>query len=357
MMMPLIQFPPFGLADLEKRKLLFDELEALTVWHRVHCDLYREILDRNRGSIENMTQIEDIPFLPVRLFKHLDLASVAQEDIVKTVTSSGTTNQSVSRIFLDKETSAIQIRVLVKILQDFIGVHRMPMLIIDHPNVVKNRLSFSARGAGILGLSNFGSDHTYALKDETMDIDFEQIDSFLSKHSGKRILLFGFTFMVWQHFIRKLESTGRKLDISNGVLLHSGGWKKLESEAVSSREFKFRLKESTGIDRVHNFYGMAEQVGTVYVECESGRLHVPVFSEVIIREPMNWGSLGLHEQGLVQVLSILPRSYPGHSLLTEDLGAVTGVDDCPCGRLGKTIRIDGRLAKAEVRGCSDTQAV
>jgi hypothetical protein len=247
--------------------------------------------------------------------------------------------------------------VLVKILQDFIGVHRMPMLIIDHPNVVKNRLSFSARGAGILGLSNFGSDHTYALKDETMDIDFEQIDSFLSKHSGKRILLFGFTFMVWQHFIRKLESTGRKLDISNGVLLHSGGWKKLESEAVSSREFKFRLKESTGIDRVHNFYGMAEQVGTVYVECESGRLHVPVFSEVIIREPMNWGSLGLHEQGLVQVLSILPRSYPGHSLLTEDLGAVTGVDDCPCGRLGKTIRIDGRLAKAEVRGCSDTQAV
>lgn len=357
MMMPLIQFPPFGLADSEKRKLLFEELEALTFWHRVHCEIYREILDRNRGSIENIKQIEDIPFLPVRLFKHLDLASVAQENIVKTVTSSGTTNQSVSRIFLDKETSAVQIRVLVKILQDFIGVQRMPMLIIDHPNVVKNRLSFSARGAGILGLSNFGTDHTYVLKDESMDIDFEQIDSFLSKHSGKRILLFGFTFMVWQHFIRKLESTGRKLDVSNGVLLHSGGWKKLESEAVSSREFKFRLKESTGIDRVHNFYGMAEQVGTVYVECESGRLHVPVFSDVIIREPMNWGSLGLHEQGLVQVLSILPRSYPGHSLLTEDLGVVTGVDDCPCGRLGKTIRIDGRLAKAEVRGCSDTQGI
>jgi hypothetical protein len=55
-------------------------------------------------------------------------------------------------------------------------------------------------------------------------------------------------------------------------------------------------------------------------------------------------------------LSILPNSYPGHSLLTEDEGVLIGEDDCMCGRLGKYFKIVGRLKNAEIRGCSDTYA-
>ena len=60
------------------------------------------------------------------------------------------------------------------------------------------------------------------------------------------------------------------------------------------------------------------------------------------------------EEGVLQVLSPLPRSYPGHSLLTEDLGVLLGEDDCPCGRKGKYFKVTGRVPRAEVRGCSDT---
>ena len=59
---------------------------------------------------------------------------------------------------------------------------------------------------------------------------------------------------------------------------------------------------------------------------------------------------------LHEVLSTLPESHPGHALLTEDLGRVVHVDDCPCGRLGQTLVIEGRVPKAELRGCSDTAA-
>lgn len=62
------------------------------------------------------------------------------------------------------------------------------------------------------------------------------------------------------------------------------------------------------------------------------------------------------EPGIIQVVSAIPESYPGHSLLTEDEGAVLGVDDCPCGRKGKYFKINGRLRNAEIRGCSDTYA-
>ena len=51
---------------------------------------------------------------------------------------------------------------------------------------------------------------------------------------------------------------------------------------------------------------------------------------------------------------MLPTSYPGHVLLTEDEGEILGEDDCPCGRKGKYFKIYGRIKNAEVRGCSDT---
>ena len=110
----------------------------------------------------------------------------------------------------------------------------------------------------------------------------------------------------------------------------------------------------TGIQRVHNFYGMAEQVGSVFVECEHGHLHAPVFADVIARDPYTLEPAKLGSEGLLQVVSAIPTSYPGHSILTEDLGVIDGIDDCPCGRLGKYFSINGRLPKTEVRGCSDT---
>ena len=54
------------------------------------------------------------------------------------------------------------------------------------------------------------------------------------------------------------------------------------------------------------------------------------------------------------MLSALPESYPGHSILTEDLARVEAVDSCPCGRHGKAVSVLGRVPKAELRGCSDT---
>ena len=75
---------------------------------------------------------------------------------------------------------------------------------------------------------------------------------------------------------------------------------------------------------------------------------------LIIRRLHDFAPAAIGEEGIIEVLSILPRSYPGHALLTEDLGMILGQDDCPCGRLGKYFHVHGRLAQAEMRGCSDT---
>ena len=84
---------------------------------------------------------------------------------------------------------------MVKIVSEFTGSSRMPMIIIDCPSVVKNRAMFSARGAGILGFSIFGAKKIYALDDD-MKLDVEGLKEFLEKFQGQRILLFGFTFYL-----------------------------------------------------------------------------------------------------------------------------------------------------------------
>ena len=95
---------------------------------------------------------------------------------------------------------------------------------------------------------------------------------------------------------------------------------------------------------------MAEQVGSVFVECEAGHLHAPQLADVVIRDPYTLAPLPQGQTGLIQVLSAIPSSYPGHSILTEDKGRVLGTDDCPCGRKGRYFEVHGRLPKTEVRG-------
>lgn len=354
----LLSIPPYSLEKEEKEKLLTERLIELTGLHQGGCHEYARILESIGFDINKISSYTDLPFLPVRLFKEMELRSVPKDEIVKTMTSSGTTGQAVSRIYLDRATSSNQQKTMVKIVSEFTGSSRMPMLIIDCPSVVKNRAMFSARGAGILGFSIFGFNKKYALDDD-MKLDVAGVKEFLEKYKGQRILLFGFTFMVWQHFYKelmRLRDENICFDLSNGILIHGGGWKKLTSEAVSPEEFHKRMKDACGLDHIHDYYGMVEQTGCIYMECEYGHLHASIFSDVIARRPVDFTECEIGEKGIIQVVSAIPESYPGHSLLTEDEGIILGEDDCPCGRKGKYFKITGRMKSAEIRGCSDTYA-
>lgn len=351
----VLALPPFGVGRTEKQEFLRGELLRLTEQHRAHCAPYARMMETIGFSAADVHSVADIPFLPVRLFKEMELRSVAAEDVFKTMTSSGTTGQQMSKIFLDRKTAAHQQKTLVRIVSDRIGSSRMPMLIIDCPSVVKNRAMFSARGAGILGFSIFGRKKRYALND-AMELQLDAVRAFLAEHVGERILLFGFTFMVWQHFYKALQATGERLDLSNAVLIHGGGWKKLASEAVTPAAFRAALREVCGDLDVADYYGMVEQTGCIHLECAEGHIHTSTYADVIVRRPFDFSPAAFGERGIIEVVSLLPESYPGHALLTEDEGVLIGEDDCPCGRKGKYFKVLGRLKQAELRGCSDTYA-
>jgi hypothetical protein len=294
-----------------------------------------------------------LPYLPVGLFKERLLSSVPESEVFKILQSSGTTGQTPSRILLDRETAQLQTLALSRIMTSVLGPHRLPMVLIESADLIRDRRQFNARAAGLLGMINFGRDHFYAL-DTNLELLVPELKDFLRRFGGGPFLVFGFTFLVWTRFYQPLVEAG--LDLSQGILIHGGGWKKLQEQAVSAADFRAALRKAMGLTRIYNFYGMVEQVGSVFLEGEDGYLYPPNFADVIVRDPYTFEEVAPGQTGVLEVLSALPRSYPGHCLLTEDLGVVQAIDSPACGRFGKAFSVLGRIPDAEVRGCSDVIA-
>ena len=120
-----------------------------------------------------------------------------------------------------------------------------------------------------------------------------------------------------------------------------------------NKEFKELVFDTTGCKDVHNYYGMIEQTGSIYFECDHGSLHAPSNGDVLIRDANTFKVNEYGVEGLIQVFSTIQESYPGHSLLTEDIGVLYPGSNCNCGREEDILVINGRLKSAEIRGCSD----
>jgi len=342
----------YSMPQAAKEARLLPEMLSLTARHYELCPAYRRVIDVFAPKWRTAQCLGALPWIPVTLFKTHELRSIPAESVTNILTSSGTTGQRVSRIALDARAADLQSRALASVIGQLLGPRRLPMIVVDSKAVISDPRLMSARGAGVLGMMKFGRNHFFAL-DEDMRIDSAGLRAFLSLYGSESFLLFGFTFMVWRHFFQAL---GDGFDLRNGILVHSGGWKKLAGEAVDNAAFKQTVAHKTGLKRVYNFYGMVEQIGSIFLEGDDGLLYPPIFGDVIVRDPETWAEVAPGQVGLIQALSLLPSSYPGHSILTEDLGVIEHQDGSSCGRLGKAFRVIGRAPQAELRGCSDVPA-
>jgi hypothetical protein len=304
----------------------------------------------------------DIPPIPVSAFKFFDLKTCPDSEITRTMHSSGTSTSIPSKIFINKETGFRQTKGLISILKNFLGVARRPFLVLDTENVNKTEsTTLSARGAAIRGIAgNFGRQIVYLMDERNgqLFINFEKLDQFCEQFKDQDILVSGFTYIIWDRFVKQMKEAGRKLNFPNVKIVHSGGWKKLKAEAVTKEVFSANVAElfSTDPTNILDFYGMVEQLGVIFLDCEAGYKHPPDFADIIIRDlySMKENPIGL--PGAIEVLSIIPSSYPGQALITEDLGELLGIDDCPCGRKGKYFVFRSRVERTETRGCGDTFA-
>ena len=343
---------PFGINKRKKNKIYIDRIKSLSLHHYRCCKKYKKIINNLKFKIKNNNKLEDFPMLPVRIFKKFDLKSVPEKKIVKKLVSSGTSGQELSKIYLDKKNANNQVRVLGKIMSTILGHKRLPMLIIDQNPKILDRSVFNARSTAIYGFSIFGINHCFLL-DKENKIDYISLNNFLKKYGKDKFLIFGFTSLVYENLIKKLSVNLLKSNFQNGILIHGGGWKKIEKLNVNSSILKKKLIEKINLNKIYNYYGLVEQTGSIFIESKKcGYFHTSIFSDIFIRDK-KFNVLKNKKKGLIQLMSLLPTSYPGHNILTEDIGEIIGEDNCKCGLKGKYFLVHGRIKEAEIRGCSD----
>ena len=357
----LLGAPPYQLPVAEKAPRLLAVLkEELAYVCQRHAGL-ANYLRQWPVDFQSAATIADLPYLPVALLKaDPPLSLVEAHEIKRTLASSATTGQVPSRVVLDSPTARRMTKGVVAILQDFIGPARRPYLVVDAPGVAGAQRELGARGAAIQGLQPFASEITHCLQSGAggeLTLDRDRAVEFARKHRGATVLVYGFTYVLWNHLVKPLLAEGLCLELKGAHILHSGGWKRLQEQAVDKRTFNEGLARVFGCapTRVIDFYGMVENVGVIYPDCAEGNKHAPAFGEVIVRHPLTLAPAAPGESGIIQVCSVLPTSFPGQLLLTEDIAQVIASDGCACGRQGIAFRFAGRVPKAEVRGCGNIQ--
>lgn len=347
-MSALLGRSPYGERD---DGVFLSELRALTEHHLAGCPEYARIWSHCTGAEE----IAGFPFLHVGTFKSLDFLTsgtgIRHQRVLK---SSATSSGVSSRIALDPHSAELQGRSSRAILADFLGDAPRPLIILDSIAGFRSGSELSARTAAALSLKSLSSDIVFLLKDasDPTSMRRDQLLGILNRHES--ILVYGFTYILWCAW----ADAEMPIDIRRALsgkqihFVHSGGWKKLEHLRVDREQFDAKLlRDLDPRSCVLDFYGLVEQVGVVYPLCSAGFRHVPVWADVLVRDPWKLDLLA-DSEGQLQLINLLAWGAPYHNVLTEDLGRIIP-GECPCGRKGKRFEFTRRMPKAEMRGCAN----
>ena len=342
----------FNFKKKERDKFFEKSFYELIKFHEKNCKNYSLILKKMGFQINKKAKSSETPPLPVSIFKDNKLYSCKEKKIVKKLFSSGTTGNKQSQIFLDAINSKVQTKVLVQIMEYFFGKKRMPMLIIEKKFEHKDRTNLLASQAAVNGFSILAKKTYFALHSNGQ-INLEEIEKFLEEFTDEKKIIFGFTNKVFQFFLEK-QNLPKNIQFKNCILLHGGGWKKIESKSMDPQKFKIELKKRYNFKKIVNYYGLIEQTGSIFVECNKcDAFKCSIYSDVYVRDENLKIEKKNNKEGLIQLMSLLPSSYPGNNILTEDLGVICPSQTCKCNFKGKRFKIKGRSKESEIRGCAN----
>ena len=345
----LLEINPFNYDSNKRNEIFYSALVSSFRHHMLNCKEYKKWnMQNNIFQISEVKNIKNFPYLPNSIFKKINL--ISSKNFYKTISSSGTSGQKKSKIYLDKNNAINQSIALSKILTTLLGCKKKPFLIID-VNPTDSLLSreVSARTAGMSGYIMASSEQKYLLENNhNLKLDYltKIIKEF--KRKKQEFVIIGYTYLIFQ----KLLQAKKKFKFPKDTkLIHFGGWKKLKEKSINKKKLNKLITKKMGIslNNIFDIYGFSEQLGTVYPSIGNQGCRVPAYSEVIVRDTKTLEALPDGQIGFLQFISPIPSSYPGISILNDDLGRII--------KKNKNItefEVIGRSNASEERGCGDT---
>ena len=350
---------PYSLDKLNKKKKFLEIMKYQIEHHNKNCKNYRLWYKKNNFiNPSKISNYDEIPYVPSAVFKHVQLKSIKEKS--KVISSSGSSGYNKSFIALDSTTSKHQKMCLSKILTDNLGKDRRVFFIADvKPLENFGQNTMSARYAGMSGYLMAAKERNYLFKLNKKNefvLNSDALDKMINTIEITPIVIIGYTYMIYDYILKNKKINFKNKKCNNKVkLIHFGGWKKLHNNRVTKEEFilKAQLKFNIKAKNILDIYGFSEQLGTIYISNGHNGCKVTDYSNVLVRDPKTFKVLKDGQVGFLQFLSILPLSYPGFSILNDDMGYISK-------RITKNnietieFKVHSRLDKLDSRGCGDT---
>lgn len=287
------------------------------------CAPYREYVELLGVEPEQVQSVEQIPFLPIELFKMRDVYCGEREP-EKIFTSSSTTGQTPSRHLM--QSLALYERAFTEAFEHFYGAADKWSIYGLLPNYLEREGSSLVYMVDRL-IGRCGSGGFYLH-------DYERLLSDMAADRKPKILL-GVSYALWdlaERYAPKLERT---------IVMETGGMKGRREE-LPKAEFHKILCEGFGVEQIHSEYGMAELTSQAY-SSGGGVFRAPGWMKVVVRDVNNpLRILPAGSRGAVNIIDLANR-WSCAFIATQDVGRVLE---------GGDFMIEGRLSGADIRGCN-----
>lgn len=315
--------------------------------HLMFCPPYHNLAKGQGFSVSNLHSESDLPSVPLlssgsfkRRLIHTETGTG-----VKNCTSSGTRG-SQSLVPRDDRTLERFLGTVVYGLRSMIGLREARRVLVLGPTASEaGDLWFSY----VLGLAELINDTSFFVNNGVLSSEL-LADKLLEKQDNMDTLLVGPPSLL----VDFLDFFGRNrlnTHLDKTMILTAGGWKSRADEAIDREILDKMIEDKLGISKenVRDIFNMVE-LNTVIFECQEKRKHLPPWLDVTARQPSDLSVLPMGKSGLLAYLDPTALSYPGF-ILSDDFGYVdTGT--CACGRHGRFMCIERRIARIEERGCA-----
>ena len=298
-------------------------------YQAVHNPVYAEYLDYIGSEPDQIEELQQIPFMPITLYKQKKIKTGEWEE-KEVFESSGTTGMQVSRHYV--EDISFYHQVSTSIFQSFYGDPADYIILALMPSCLERKNSSLVRMVDhLIQLTGSEDSGFYLYKEEDLMRKLLKLRS----GSGKKIMLFGVTYALLDladHFQEELGDV---------IIMETGGMKGRREELIR-QEVHERLKKSFNVSHIHSEYGMTELLSQAYSPGE-GLYRTPPWMKVYTREINDPFSIDNRLTfGVINVID-LANIHSCAFIATDDLGSVKN-DGC--------FEILGRMDNSDTRGCN-----
>ncbi|MBR5819462.1 MAG: acyltransferase [Alistipes sp.] len=287
------------------------------------CEPYRRYVELLGVDVEAVQSVEDIPFLPVELFKS-EAVYCGNGEPEKIFTSSNTGSTTPSRHMM--QSLDVYRKTFTAAFEHFYGAVEGWSIYGLLPNYLEREGSSLVYMVDKL-IERCGSGGFYLY-------DYEKLIADMASDPRPKILL-GVSYALWD----LAEKYAPQL--SDTVVMETGGMKGRREE-ISKSALHDILCRGFGVESIHSEYGMAELTSQAYSD-GGGVFRAPRWMRVMVRDvndPFDHHPEG--GRGGVDIIDLANLSSCAF-IQTQDIGRV--MED------GSFV-IEGRIAGSDIRGCN-----